>query len=81
MSRLGWEPKKDRDKRVIPGCWLTAAGYTVTEFLVDDREVYTVTAPGQSVVMAYRSGRDGVVQAITDHMAGRDVAKFEEEGA
>lgn len=81
MSRLGWEPKKDRDNREIPGCWITAAGYTVAEFLVDDQQVYTVTAPGQSVALAYRAGRDGVVQAITDHMAGRPVAKFEGEGA
>lgn len=29
MSRLGWEPKKDRDGREIPGCWITAAGYVV----------------------------------------------------
>lgn len=81
MSSLGWEPKKDRDNREIPGCWITAAGYTVAEFLVDDQQVYTVTAPGESVAMAYRSGRDGVVLAITDHMAARPVEKFEVEGA
>lgn len=78
---ISWAPKKDRDNREIPGCWITAAGYTVAEFLVDHQQVYTVTAPGHSVAMAYRSGRDGVVQAITDHMAGLAVAKFEGEGA
>ncbi|MBZ9665761.1 hypothetical protein H3221_013470 [Pseudomonas sp. LMG 31766] len=78
---IGWVPKKDRDNREIPGCWITDAGYTVAEFLVDDQQVYTVTAPGESVAMAYRSGRDGVVQAITDRMAGLAVAKFEGEGA
>jgi len=77
---IGWAPKKDRDNREIPGCWITDAGYTVAEFLVDERQVYTVTAPGQSVAMAYRSGRGGVVQAITDHMDGKPVAKFEGEG-
>lgn len=77
---IGWAPKKDRDNREIPGCWITDAGNTVAEFLVDDQQVYTVTAPGQSVALAYRAGRNGVVQAITDHMAGRPVAKFEGEG-
>ena len=78
---IGWAPKKNRDGDVVPNCWITDAGYTVAEFLVDDQQVYTVTAPGQSVALAYRSGRDGVVQAVTDHMAGRPVAKFEGEGA
>lgn len=78
---IGWAPKKARENREIPGCWITDAGYTVAEFLVDDQQVYTITAPGESVAMAYRSGRDGVVQAITDHMAGLAVAKFEGEGA
>lgn len=81
MSRLGWAPKKDRDSREITGCWITDSGYTVAEFLVYDQQVYAVTAPGESVAMAYRSGRDGVVAAITDHMAGLAVAKFEGESA
>lgn len=78
---IGWAPKKNRDGQPTPGCWITDGGYTVAEFLIDDRQVYTVTPPGESVAMAYRSGRDGVVAAITDHMAGRAVAKFEGEGA
>lgn len=78
---IGWAPKKNRDGQPTPGCWITDGGYTVAEFLVYDQQVYAVTAPGESVAMAYRSARAGVVQAITDHMAGRAVAKFEGEGA
>lgn len=78
---IGWAPKKNRDGQPTPGCWITDGGYTVAEFLVYDQRVYAVTAPGESVAMAYRSARAGVVQAITDHMAGRAVAKFEGEGA
>ena len=81
MTAIGWAPKKNRDGEVVPNCWITDAGYTVAEYLVDDLQVYAVTAPGQSVAMAYRPRRDGVVLAITDHMAGRPVAKFEGEGA
>lgn len=79
MNVIGWAPKKNREGEPVPGCWITAAGYVVAEFLVDGVKAYTVTAPGQQVAMAYRAGRDGVVQAITDHMAGRAVAKFEGE--
>ncbi len=78
---IGWAPKKIRDGQPTPGCWITDGGYTVAEFLVYDQQVYAVTAPGESVAMAYRSARAGVVQAITDHMAGLAVAKFEGEGA
>lgn len=78
---IGWAPKKNRDGQPTPGCWITDGGYTVAEFLVYDQQVYAVTAPGESVAMAYRKTREGVVQAITDHMAGRAVAKFEGEGA
>lgn len=78
---IGWAPKKNRDGQPTPGCWITDGGYTVAEFLVDDQQVYSVTSPGDSVAMAYRKSREGVVQAITDHMAGRPVAKFEGEGA
>ncbi len=78
---IGWAPKKNRDGQPTPGCWMTDGGYTVAEFLVYDQQVYAVTAPGESVAMAYRSARAGVVQAITDHMAGLAVAKFEGEGA
>ncbi|MFY1052362.1 hypothetical protein ACOQNP_12175 [Ectopseudomonas khazarica] len=81
MTAIGWAPKKNRDGDVVPNCWITDAGYTVAEFLVDDLQVFSVTAPGQSVAMAYRAGRAGVVEAITDHMAGRAVAKFEGEAA
>lgn len=78
---IGWAPKKNRDGQPTPGCWITDGGYTVAEFLVYDQQVYAVTAPGESVAMAYRKTREGVVQAITDHMAGLAVAKFEGEGA
>ncbi len=78
---IGWAPKKNRDGQPTPGCMITDGGYTVAEFLVYDQQVYAVTAPGESVAMAYRSARAGVVQAITDHMAGLAVAKFEGEGA
>lgn len=60
---------------------MTDGGYTVAEYQVDGLPVYAVTAPGDSVAMTYRKSRAGVVQAITDHMAGRAVAKFEGEGA
>lgn len=53
----------------------------MAEYQIDWLPVYSVTAPGDSVAMAYRKTRDGVVQAITDHMAGLAVAKFEGEGA
>lgn len=79
MNVIGWAPKKNRDGEVVPGCWTTAAGYLVAEFMVDGAKVYTVTAPGQSVALAYRRGRDGVVAAIQAHMAGEPVAKFEGE--
>ena len=65
---IGWAPKKNRDGQPTPGCWITDGGYTVAEFLVYDQQVYAVTAPGDSV-------------AITDHMAGLAVAKFEGESA
>lgn len=78
---IGWAPKKDRDGLPMPGCWITDSGYTVAEYQIDGLPVYSVSAPGKSVAMAYRKRREGVVQAITDHMAGRAVAKFEGEGA
>ena len=78
---IGWAPKKNRDGHPTPGCWMTDSGYTVAQFQVDGLPVYAVTAPGDSVAMTYRKSRAGVVQAITDHMAGRAVAKFEGEGA
>jgi len=78
---IGWDPKKDRDGLPTPGCWITDSGYTVAEYQIDGLPVYSVSAPGKAVAMAYRNSRDGVVQAITDHMAGRVVAKFEGEGA
>ena len=78
---IGWAPKKNRDGQPTPGCWITDGGYTVAQFQVDGLPVYAVTAPGDSVAMAYRKSRAGVVQAITVHMAGRVVAKFEGEGA
>lgn len=77
MSRLGWEPKTDRDGREIPGCWITSAGYVVAEYLVDQEQVFTVTAPGGGAAMAYRRTRQGVVGAIRRHMAGKTVEKFE----
>lgn len=78
---IGWAPKKNRDGQPTPGCWMTDGGYTVAQFQVDGLPVYAVTAPGDSVAMTYRKSRAGVVQAITDHMARRAVAKFEGEGA
>lgn len=78
---IGWAPKKNRDGQPTPGCWMTDGGYTVAQFQVDGLPVYAVTAPGDSVAMAYRKSRAGVVQAITVHMAGLAVAKFEGEGA
>ncbi|MGA4442589.1 hypothetical protein ACPA2N_25830 [Ectopseudomonas hydrolytica] len=78
---IGWAPKKNRDGQPTPGCWMTDGGYTVAQFQVDGLPVYAVTAQGDSVAMTYRKSRAGVVQAITDHMAGRAVAKFEGEGA
>lgn len=79
MNVIGWAPKKNRDGDVVPGCWITDAGYTVAQYVIDQQQVFTVTAPGQSVAMAYRRGRDGVVAAIQAHMAGGAVAKFEGE--
>lgn len=78
---IGWAPKKNRDGQPTPGCWMTDGGYTVAQFKVDGLPVYAVTAPGDSVAMTYRKSRAGVVQAITVHMAGLAVAKFEGESA
>jgi len=78
---IGWAPKKDRDGLPTPGCWITDSGYTVAEYQIDGLPVYSVSAPGKAAAMAYRNSRDGVLQAITDHMAGLAVAKFEGEGA
>lgn len=77
MSRLGWAPKKDRDSREIPGCWVTQGGYTVAEMHVDDLVAYAITPPGSSVPVAYRTDREAVVGVIVQHMAGEAVAKFE----
>ena len=77
MSRLGWEPKKDRDGREIPGCWITAAGYVVAAYQVDRDQVFAVTAPGGGAAMAYRRTRQGAVDALRRHMAGKSVEKFE----
>ena len=77
MKAIGWAPKRNRDGLVVPNCWITDAGYVVAEYLVDQQKVFTVTAPGGGVALAYRRTRQGVVGAIRRHMAGKTVEKFE----
>jgi len=79
MKAIGWAPKKNRDGDVVPNCWITDAGYTVAQYMLDQQQVFTVTAPGCGAAMAYRRSREGVIEAIQGHMAGQAVAKFERE--
>lgn len=60
---IRWTPKKDRDGKVIPTCWLTDAGYTVAECRVPEKRL-TVMRPGGDKPFAYCSSRDEVLAAI-----------------
>lgn len=63
MAEQRWREKRDRDSKVIPGCWVNEAGYTVAECRLPEKR-YTVTRPGGTAPFAYTGSRDEVVRLI-----------------
>jgi len=53
MAELSrWRVKRDGDGKVIPRCWLSEGGYTVSEARIPEAR-YAITRPGDRVPFAY----------------------------
>ncbi|MDT4809344.1 hypothetical protein FQZ97_422280 [compost metagenome] len=58
-----WREKRDRDSKVIPGCWITDSGYTLAQCRLPEYR-YTITRPGDAAPFAYTGERDDIVPLI-----------------
>ncbi|MCO6057326.1 hypothetical protein NG726_11655 [Pseudomonas sp. MOB-449] len=65
-----WREKRDRDGKVIPGCWITDSGYTVALCRLPENR-FTITRPGGAVPFEYVGEREVVVQVIQKDMQKR----------
>lgn len=54
-----WREKRDRDGKVVPGCWVTDSGYTVAMTRLPEAR-FTITRPGGVLPFAYTDLRDDV---------------------
>ncbi|MCY1370798.1 hypothetical protein D9M69_579050 [compost metagenome] len=67
-----WREKRDRDGKVIPGCWITDSGYTVALCRLPDHR-YTITRPGGSAPFAYTGQRADIVPLIQADIEASEV--------
>ncbi|MGF6695202.1 hypothetical protein M2318_005303 [Metapseudomonas resinovorans] len=67
-----WREKRDRDSKVIPGCWVTDTGYTVALCRLPDHR-YTITRPGGAAPFAYTGKRGDIVPLIQADMQASGV--------
>ncbi|MDP3978352.1 MAG: hypothetical protein Q8P85_10230 [Pseudomonas sp.] len=63
-----WREKRDRDGKVVPGCWVTDSGYTVAMTRLPEAR-FTITRPGGVLPFAYTDLREQVPALITADMA------------
>lgn len=67
-----WREKRDRDNKVIPGCWVTDTGYTVAMCRLPDHR-YTITRPGGAAPFAYTGKSEDIVPLIKADMEASGV--------
>lgn len=67
-----WREKRDRDNKVIPGCWVTDNGYTVALCRLPSNR-FTITRPGGAAPFAYTGDRDDIVRLIQADMEASGV--------
>lgn len=65
-----WREKRDRDGKVIPGCWVTDTGYTVALCRLPEHR-YTITSPGGAAPFEYTGDRSAIVGLIQKDMQKR----------
>lgn len=58
-----WREKRDRDGKVVPGCWVADSGYTVVKAGVPEQR-FMITRPGDAAAFAYTDARDDVPKLI-----------------
>ena len=63
-----WREKRDRDGKVVPGCWVTDSGYTVAMTRLPEAR-FTITRPGGALPFAYTDLREQVPGLITADLA------------
>lgn len=68
-----WREKRDRDGKVIPGCWITDTGYTVALCRLPEHR-YTITRPGADLPFAYTGDRGDIVPLITADLQAQEVS-------
>ena len=58
-----WREKRDRENKVIPGCWVTDNGYTISQV---DRpgHQYAVTRPTQGLPFGYSPLLEEILQLV-----------------
>lgn len=72
-EQIRWKPKLDRDRKPIPDCWLTDAGYTVAKVRTP-AERFTITRPSAAAPFAYTDAGDDVPLLIAaDIQASKSV--------
>lgn len=59
-----WRAKRDKDGRVIPRCWQSEEGYTVSEARISEAR-YAITRPGGKAPFAYTPD-SGEIRALVE---------------
>lgn len=71
VEPIKWSPKLDRDRKEIPGCFLSDSGYTVASAFVPEWR-FTLTRPGDSTPFAYTDRKADVNSLVrADIQAGQ----------
>lgn len=71
VEPIKWSPKLDRDRKEIPGCFLSDSGYTVASAFVPEQR-FTLTRPGESAPFAYTDRKADVNNLVrADIKAGK----------
>lgn len=74
MSELTrWRPKRDGDGKVIPRCWQSKNGYTVSEARIPEAR-YAITRPGGKAPFAYTPDRGEILGLVEADMKSRAMA-------
>lgn len=60
---IKWSPKLDRDRKEIPGCFLSDCGYTVASAFTPEPR-FTLTRPGDSAPFAYTDAKADINKLV-----------------